>query len=129
MMQEKRALQAIVSVLAAVPVMAGLAGVVMGPAFLKTPQPWPADLDSHFRFLSGVFLAVGVAWYSCVPHIETRTNRVRLLGAITVSGGAARLVSLVLAGAPSAGHIYGLAAELIAVPLLILWQRRIARSA
>ena len=125
---EKRLLQAIVALLAAVPVLAGLAGIIGGPAFLGLERPWPADLDSHLRFLSGVFLVVGLAWYSCVPHIEEKTARFRLLAAMTFCGGLARLVSLILAGPPSAGHLYGLTAELVLVPLLVVWQHRVARS-
>ncbi len=55
--REKRALQAIVALLALVPLAAGLSGVISGPAFLHAMQPWPADLDSHLRYLSGVLLA------------------------------------------------------------------------
>ena len=126
---EKRILQGVVAVLAAVPVLAGLAGIVSGPAFLGAAQPWPVDLDSHLRFLSGVFLAVGIAWYGCIPDIERKTGLFRLLAAFTFAGGLARLVSVMASGLPSLGHRYGLAAELVAVPLLVLWQARIARVA
>lgn len=123
---EKQLLQAVVSVLAITPVLTGLAGIVMGPAFLHVPRPWPSDLDSHFRFLSGIFLVIGLAWWSCVPAIETKTARFRFLALLTFSGGLARLLSLVVAGTPSAGHVAGLAVELVAVPLLVMWQHRIA---
>lgn len=126
---ERRILQSIVALLAAVPVLAGLGGIFKGPAFLGVSAPWPADLDSHLRFLSGVLLIVGLAWYSCVPTIEAQTARFRLLGVMTVCGGLARLCSLGLAGSPSIGHLYGLLAELVLVPALVLWQARIARMA
>ena len=71
---EKRALQCVVGVLAAIPVLAGIEGIVSGPEFLGVGQPWPADLDSHFRFLSGIFLAMGIAWYSCIPAIEANAS-------------------------------------------------------
>jgi Domain of unknown function (DUF4345) len=100
---------------------------VSGPEFLGIGQPWPADLDSHFRFLSGIFLAMGIAWYSCIPAIEANAARLRLLAALTFAGGLARLLSLGAAGPPSLGHIGGLGIELILVPLLVLWQARVAR--
>jgi hypothetical protein len=125
----KTALQAVVAVLAATPVLVGLAGMLSGPRFLHLTAPWPVDLDSHFRFLSGFFLAAGIAWYSCIPDIETKTERFRLLAACTFTGGLARLVSLIAAGAPSAGHIAGLCVELLAVPALVWWQARVANKA
>jgi hypothetical protein len=125
---EKRALQATIAVLACLPIFAGLAGVVLGPRFLGLDAPWPADLDSHLRFLSGLFLAFGLAWWSCIPRIERKTKRIRLLGICTVAGGLARLYSVMLAGAPSAGHLAGLVMELVAVPLILFWQARIARD-
>ena len=126
MIPEKRALQAVVAVLATTPVVTGLAGVVLGPDFHGHDPPWPADLDSHFRFLSGIFLAVGLFWWSCVPGIERKTGRFRLLAAHTFVGGLARLLSFAVAGAPSAGHLIGLGVELILVPPLTLWQARLA---
>ena len=124
---ERRLLQWTVGVLALLPVSAGLAGVVLGPRFLGAEVPWPADLDSHTRFLSGVFLALGVAWWTCVPAIERHAGCFRLLAAATVAGGLARLLSLIMAGAPSAGHVAGLGMELVVVPLLVIWQARVAR--
>ena len=124
---EKRLLQAVVALAAATPVLAGFEGVLSGPEFLRLDPPWPADLDSHFRFLSGIFLALGLAWYSCIPDIEAKTPRFRLLAALTVAGGLARGASLLEMGSPSAGHFAGLAMELGGVPLLVLWQARVAR--
>lgn len=125
----KRALQIVVAVLAATPVLVGIEGILSGPEFLHVIHPWPIDLDSHFRFLSGFFLAVGLAWYSCIPSIETKTERFRLLAACTFTGGLARLVSLLLVGAPSLGHLAGLCVELLAVPALVWWQGRVANKA
>ncbi|MBZ8133980.1 DUF4345 domain-containing protein [Afifella sp. IM 167] len=124
----RRLLQVVVSILSLIPLSAGAAGVVFGPAFLQVEPRWPADLDSHLRFLSGVFFAVGLAFLSCVPAIETKTARFRLLSGFVLAGGLARLLSLVLAGTPSAGHVGGLVMELGIVPCLVLWQGRVARQ-
>jgi len=124
---EKHLLQVVVAVLATTPVLTGLAGAILGPDFLGLDPPWPADLDSHFRFLSGILLAIGLLWWSCVPGIEGKTGRFRLLAALTFAGGLARLLSLVIAGAPSTGHLLGLGVELLLVPPLTWWQARVAR--
>ena len=119
-------LQALVALLALIPTSAGLAGIILGPDFLRLDPPWPVDLDSHFRFLSGIFLAVGIGFYSCVPSIERDGGRFRLLAALVFCGGLARLLSLAIEGAPSAGHLFGLGMELVAVPLLVFWQAKIS---
>ena len=123
----KLALQLVVAILAVIPVFAGLAGVWSGPGFVKLENPWPADLDSHFRFLSGVFVAVGIGWFSCIPEIENKTNRFRFLATLTFAGGLARLLPLFLVGPPSIGHLSGLCIELVVVPLLVFWQSVIRR--
>ena len=113
--------------MALVPVAAGAAGVLLGPAAFA-PETVPAvDLDSHLRYLSGLFLALGLAFWTTVPGIARKTARFRLLAALVVGGGLARLFSLLVAGTPSAGHIAGLGLELVVVPLLVLWQSRIPR--
>lgn len=123
----RRALQVFIAVAGCVPVFAGVAGIVSGPRFLGGTASSPVDLDSHLRFLSGVFLIVGLAWWSCIPGIEAKGERLRLLALMTFAGGIARLGSLAVAGLPSAGHLAGLGMELGAAPLVVLWQARVAR--
>lgn len=101
--------------------------MIEGPAFLHgVASPVPPDLDSHFRYLSGLLLAIGIAFATCIPEIERKTARFRLLAFLVFVGGLGRLVGLLTAGAPGAGHLFGLAMELVAVPLLVLWQARLA---
>lgn len=85
------------------------------------------NLDSHFRYLSGIFLGVILAFYSCVPDIERKGPRFRLVGAFVVCGGLARLIGLLVNGLPGQGHLYGLGMELFVTPMLMLWQARISR--
>ena len=124
---EKRLLQAIVAVACLVPLITGGQSILHGPGFLGHPPAIPVDLDSHFRYISGIFFAVGIAFASCVRGIETKGPRFRLLGALVIMGGLSRVVSLVAVGVPSKGHLFGLAMELGVVPLLMLWQSRFAR--
>jgi len=124
---EKRAWQAILLIVLVLPFTAAIAGVVGGPRFLGHPPVVPTDLDSHFRYVSGIFLAMLVGYVSCVPAMETKTARLRLLGALTVAGGLARLGSLLTVGVPSTGHQVGLVIELGIAPAMLLWQARIAR--
>ncbi|WP_438751463.1 DUF4345 domain-containing protein [Pararhizobium sp. O133] len=124
--RQRRMLQVTIAVLALLPVFAGLCGVVTGAGFLGV-KAGPTDLDSHVRFLSGLFLAFGVGWYTCIPAIEKKTERIRLLAILTFCGGLARLSSLVIAGVPSIGHLLGLGMELLVVPCIVLWHGRVSR--
>ncbi len=123
--RERRLLQAAAALAVLVPVCAGSWGVIRGAAWLDHGDV-PRDLDSHFRYLSGIFLMLGLLFASCIPRIERMGARFRLLGAMVVAGGLGRLVSLLAVGAPAAGHLLGLGMELGVVPLLALWQARVA---
>ena len=123
---EKRALQAVVALACLVPLSAGSMGVLRGVDWLADGSI-AADLDSHFRYISGIFLGVGIAFASCVPGIEHKGARLRMLAACVVLGGLARLLSLVEVGPPGLGMRFGLVMELAVTPLLALWQAGLAR--
>jgi hypothetical protein len=122
---QQRIFACLVTVFALIPVSAGLAGVAAGPRFLQVVAPWAADLGSHLRFLSGIFLAMGLAWWSCIRDFKRSGARFRLLALLTFCGGLARLLSLAVDGVPSTGHLAGLGMELIVVPLLTLWHHHL----
>lgn len=125
---EKRLLQVAAGIACLVPLAMGAASIIIGPSILSgIDDPPVRDLDSHFRYLSGIFFMLGIAFASCVPGIEVKTARFRLLGAMVVMGGLARLWSVADYGLPSDGHRFGLLMELGVVPLLMLWQTRVAR--
>jgi hypothetical protein len=126
---ERRLLQAAVALGCLSPFWFGLRGMIQGPAFLAGVEPGQAapDLLSHFRYLSGLFFGIGLMLLSCVPRIEARTIRFRWACAAIVAGGLARAFGLLSGDAPSLGHKLALAAELGVVPLLMLWQSRVAR--
>lgn len=122
---ETRMLQAVVLAGALVPVAAGLAGIVEGAGL--TGERVSTALDSHLRYLSGLLLAIGLAFWSTVPAIAARGARFRLLTAVVVAGGLGRLAGIVLHGPPPAPMLFGLAMELAVTPALCLWQARVAR--
>lgn len=130
MKAERRLLQAAVTMACLVPLLAGLAGVLQGPEMVRgVAMPVAADQDSHFRYLSGLLLGLGLGFLSCVPRIEARGARFRLLGAIAVVGGLSRATSLIAIGVPGAEHQLALAMELGVLPLLMAWQWRVERAA
>jgi hypothetical protein len=125
--RERRALQAAVLVSGVIPIGAGLAGVLVGSGLIDVTSLDRASTDSHFRYLSGLLLGVGLVAWSQVPSIERAGTALQILATLVVIGGLARLASLAAAGMPSWFMMAGLAMELIVTPALALWQRRIER--
>lgn len=123
---ERRMLQIAFVLGGIVPVSAGLAGVVMGVDML---QQGTIEMDSHYRYLSGLLLAIGLCFWASVPAIETHTARIRLLAMLVVVGGLARLFGYAMSGAPPLNMQLALGMELVVTPLLAFWQSRFAARA
>ncbi len=125
---ERRLLQLATALACLVPLSMGLVSVWNGPDVIRgVDAPWPIDLDSHFRYLSGILLGTGLVYLACLPTIERRGEIFRALCFVIVIGGLARLGSAIWMGWPGGGHRFGLVMELIVVPAITLWQMRVAR--
>jgi hypothetical protein len=125
--RERIGLQATVAVLSLIPITAGAAGLLLGPRFVGGPAGI-ADLTSHFAYLSGLLLGLGLGFLATVPRIERQGLLLRSGAVIVVIGGLARLLAFAQAGQPSMPHRLALLMELGVVPALALWQARIARQ-
>ena len=125
---ERRLLQIAVAAASIVPLSMGALSILRSADVLRgVAHPLPIDLDSHFRYLSGLLLGIGLAFLSAIPRVESRGNLFRAMGFVVFIGGLARLFSLFQTGTPGPGHQFGLVMELIVVPLIVLWQARIER--
>jgi hypothetical protein len=124
---ERRLLQIAVAIAGLVPVGAGLSGALRGATFLDVSAT--VSTDSHIRYLSGLLLGIGLAFWISIPNIERHAARFRLLAAIVVLGGCARLLALSDGGKPGPSMYFALAMELAVTPALFLWQQRVARAA
>ncbi|MBX9942837.1 MAG: DUF4345 domain-containing protein [Reyranella sp.] len=126
-MTPRRALQALIAIAAMLPVAGGLWEIAHG-ASGAVSQAAPGDgwTDNHRRYLGGLLLAIGLAYWSAVPGIEHKTGRLRLLAALVAIGGLARLVGLALGDPPTGAVAAALVMELMAAPLVCVWQARLA---
>lgn len=126
--RERRLLQLAIALCSLIPLGAGAAGVVLGPTVIDSDIVGdPRNFHSHFRYLSGLLLGIGIAFAASIPTIERRSELFTVLVLAVVVGGLARLGALVVYGPPGATHMFALLMELGVVPLLFVWQTRIAR--
>jgi hypothetical protein len=124
---ERRLLQIVVALAALVPVLSGLWGVVLGLDTFGAHARLSLTGDSHVRYLSGLILAIGLAYWSTLPRIEAQGTTFRLLTALVLIGGCARLLGLLHFGAPTRGVVGALAMELLVTPSIALWRERLER--
>jgi hypothetical protein len=117
---ERRFLQAAVLVAGLVPVGAGAWGAI---GRLIPAQGGDA---SHVRYLSGLLLGIGLVFWWTVPRIEARGAVVRVLTAVVLVGGLARLAATPTTGFPL-GVTLPLVMELGVTPLIALWRERVQR--
>lgn len=82
----------------------------------------PLSLDSHFRYLSGLLLGIGLGYWTTIPAIENKGGRFRMLTMIVFIGGLGRLWSLLAIGIPDKPMLFGLTMELVVTPLFAFWQ-------
>lgn len=123
--RELRSLQIAVAIAGLVPVSAGLSGALGGLALMGTDAA-SIPVDSHFRYLSGLLLGIGIAFWCMIPTLAASTGPARLLTFIVFIGGLARLYGWFVHGDTSAVVIFALVMELIVTPGLCLWQARVA---
>jgi hypothetical protein len=105
----------------------GFAGIFFGANFLDLSGN--VVMDSYIRFLKGMLLAIGLIYWSAIPDIERHGERIALVTFILLLGAVPRLMAVIGHGVPTIGILISLAGELIAAPLLWLWQRHVARAA
>jgi hypothetical protein len=102
--------------------------MVLGPGMVGAIASTSVPMDSHYRFLSGLLLGIGLGFCITIPNIEREGHRFRLLAAIVVLGGIGRLWSLLTVGVPDYPMLFGLIMELAITPLLAFWQYRLANG-
>ena len=90
---EKRLLQFTIALVCLVPLSAGLMGILEGTQFIAGDS---INMDSHFRYMSGLLLGISLGFLSAIRNIEHHTMRIRLLTIIVVIGGCGRLVGIFL---------------------------------
>ncbi len=122
---ERVTLQWAVALTALIFLFVGISGVLLGVRFLHGTES--VALDNYFRFLSAVAAGMGVIYLRAIPHIERHGECISTLTFLIFVGGLAQLYNFIMYPTPTIATLCVLVMALIVVPLLWLWQRRIAR--
>jgi hypothetical protein len=127
----RRALQIATFILALVPIVTGVLGMMgLGdPLYAGANLPGDATLDSNLRFYAGVWFGLGLAALWLLPRIERETTLFRALWLMIFIGGLGRLLSLALVGLPFPPFVGFTVLEVVGAPLFVWWQRRVASDA
>jgi hypothetical protein len=126
----RRALQVATGILALVPILTGLVGM-MGlddPLYAAALLPRDATLDSNLRFYAGVWCGLGLVVFWLIPRIERETALFRALWLMIFIGGVGRLFSLPVVGLPFPPFIGFTLLEVIGAPVFVWWQSRVAQE-
>ena len=122
-----RGLKLAIAVFACVPVLAGALGIIKGLSLIGLPGD--ISQESHMRYLSGLLLGIGIAFWSTIGSIEREGRLFSVLAAMVFLGGLARLLSVGLDGPPNGPMIFGLVMELVVMPAMWFWQRHESKAA
>lgn len=98
----------------------GLFHVLLGNAAIPGAASAGPTVDSFGRFMGAIFAGYGLAWLWAVRQSPVPASAVRVLTAVFLLGGVARLLSLAVAGRPQWFQLVLAAIELALSPLL-LW--------
>jgi hypothetical protein len=125
----KRLLQILTAILGAVPVLTGMIGLfgLSDPIYASANLPANALLDSNLRFLSGVWLGLGLTVFWLIPRIETQTVLFRVLWGMIFLGGIGRLLSMLFLGWPPIPFIAFTVLEIVGAPIFVAWQARLGK--
>jgi hypothetical protein len=123
----KRGLQLTLAILSIIPMIVGTIGIVRGtsrwlPANLITPE-----FDSHYRYIAGYYISLGILTLWMIPKIEKHRSLFRILCGSIFLGGIGRVVSILQVGAPGPMAIFFTAFELC-FPLFLFWQAKLSHQ-
>ena len=111
-----------------VPLFLGGTGVMFGAMEHAGGEAVAAALDSQYRYLAGVYVAVGTMILWSAADVKGRASLFRFAMLGWLLGGLARIVSWMTVGEPADWQVSGIAVELIVPAVMILWQRRMVQS-
>lgn len=123
---ERRLLQIALAIVGLVAILFGVTGVFFGTS-LSGVATIGVTMEGYVRFIKGVLIAAGLLYWSAIPQVEKRGERIAVVTFILMFGAAGRLLAVIGHGFPTVGLVVSLVGELVVVPMIWLWHRRFVR--
>lgn len=124
--RSRRALQRVLGVLGALPMVSAVTEIVRGPQGVPGGSPAVVPtVDSSLRYASVFKFAVGPVIWSQLGRVEQSRALTFALATIVV-GGLARIRSWQQSGRPHPVSVIAIALETVGVPILLVWQQRLS---
>jgi hypothetical protein len=107
---------------------AGLSLFTPSPLLVEQTDATWAVVDYMFRALAGIWLALGLMLAYVTPSIEKHSAWFALICVAVFGMGVGRLLSLVQFTPAPGNSVGAMVAEFLVPPILVLWQRSVARA-
>jgi len=124
----KRGLQIALAILSLIPLTFAVLGVWLGASYFMPDGGYPAGLDNQLRYLSAIYLLVSMLLWYTIPNVERHGRLLSFVCLAIFLGGLSRLLSHTTIGPGLETQFAGMMLEL-GSPLLLVWQRAVARKA
>lgn len=121
----RRGLQALLTVMGVVMVVAGSATVLLGAPSVPNEGAVTPDVDTEMRFYAVWYVVAGASLLRAVATVERETTIVRLVAGGFFAAGCARILSWVVVGRPHVSAIVLMVLELVLPLVIVPWQRAI----
>lgn len=123
--RRRQVLIGVLAILGIVPVATGTMGMVLGPAGAPGGAATTASVDSEYRFVNLFWAAAGALLWWSLRDPDKRSRVTQSVLALAAAGGVPRLLSWRRTGAPHVAFKGALVLELVVVPLVLVWHRRV----
>lgn len=127
-----KALSIIVKILCAIPLLTGLLDLVLGAsalsavaAKLSAEALGDPNLNTQIRFFGAIWLGFGVLLWRVSNDLIAQASTFRVMCGILIVSGLGRLISLFQFGMPVPPFMAALVVELVLVPVLLIWHKRL----
>jgi Domain of unknown function (DUF4345) len=125
-------LSKIVKLLCVIPLLTGVMDVLLGAsAFqalgvgLGTEALREPNLNSQIRFFGAIWLGFGVLLWIAANDLKANAKSFQMLCSILILSGFGRLLSAVQFGMPAPPLVAAMVVELVLIPLLLVWHKRL----